>query len=224
MRTRALIFDMDGTMIDSLGHHARSWSEFARHHGINRDMPSWMRSANGRTGLECVRELFDRVLSDDEASALVAQKEQIYRDLFAPDFAEIKGFKEFACRAIRRGLKIGVGTAGDKNNISFALQHLALATPPQARVGGDEGLAGKPQPDIFLAVAHQLQVSPAECIVFEDAPLGIEAARRAGMRAVAICSTHRREELDSPHVVASVNNYIELMESSFLENLDVAST
>lgn len=224
MRTRALIFDMDGTMVDSLGYHAKSWTAFARHHGIERDMAAWMRSANGRTGLECVRELFAKTLSDDEARALVAQKEQIYRDLFAPEFAEIKGFRDFASRASQRGLKIGMGTAGDKDNINFALKHLAMDRPPQVRVGGDEGLAGKPHPDIFLAVAHQLHVPPDQCIVFEDAPLGIEAARRAGMRAVAICSTHKAEELQAPNVVASVNNYLELIDSAFLENLDVTST
>lgn len=224
MRTQALIFDMDGTMVDSLGYHAKSWTAFARHHGIERDMGTWMRSANGRTGLECVRELFARALSDDEARTLLAQKEQLYRDLFAPEFVEIKGFRDFASRASQRGLKIGIGTAGDQDNINFALHHLAMATPPQVRVGGDQGLAGKPQPDIFLAVAQQLNVSPAQCIVFEDAPLGIEAARRAGMRAVAICNTHNRDELQSPNVVASVNNYLELIDSAFLENLDVANT
>lgn len=224
MQTQALVFDMDGTMIDSLGFHARSWSEFARQHGIEKDMLTWMRSANGRTGVECMRELFAQDLSDEQARALVAQKEQIYRDLFAPEFAEIKGFSEFARLAFARGLKLGMGTAGDQNNIDFALRQLAMPTPPQVRVGGDQGLPGKPQPDIFLEVAKGLGVPPEACIVFEDAPLGIEAARRAGMRAVAICSSHSRDELASPNVVACVNNYLELIDSRFLEKLNVELT
>jgi beta-phosphoglucomutase-like phosphatase (HAD superfamily) len=90
-------------------------------------------------------------------------------------------------------------------------------------VGGDEGLPGKPDPAIFLAAARRLGVEPAQCFVFEDAPLGIEAAGRAGMRAVAICSSHAAEELHGPHVMAHVPDYDELMKNPrFLETLHVA--
>ncbi len=76
--------------------------------------------------------------------------------------------------------------------------------PLRAMVGGDEGLPGKPDPAIFLEAARRLGVPPAQCVVFEDAPFGIEAARRAGMRAVAICTTHAPHELSGPHVIAAV--------------------
>jgi len=92
-----------------------------------------------------------------------------------------------------------------------------------AMVGGDEGLPGKPQPAIFLEVARRMDIRPEDCIVFEDAPLGIEAARRAGMRAVAICSGHSADELAGPHVIASAKNYLELIDSHFLETLHVAT-
>jgi beta-phosphoglucomutase-like phosphatase (HAD superfamily) len=95
-----------------------------------------------------------------------------------------------------------------------------MEPPPQAVVGGDEGLPGKPEPAIFLEAARRLGVPAAECIVFEDAPLGIEAARRAGMRAVAVCTTHGPGELGGSHVVAHVRDYEELMKTNFLESLD----
>jgi beta-phosphoglucomutase-like phosphatase (HAD superfamily) len=88
---------------------------------------------------------------------------------------------------------------------------LKMQPDPHAVVGGDEGLAGKPDPAIFLEVARRLGVAPSRCLVFEDAPFGIEAARRAGMRAVAICSGHSPEQLAGPHVVAHARNYEELM-------------
>jgi beta-phosphoglucomutase-like phosphatase (HAD superfamily) len=115
-----------------------------------------------------------------------------------------------------------VGTAGDIHNVEFVLSHLQLSQPPDAIARGDEGLTGKPTPAIFLAAAQRMGVEPAHCIVFEDAPFGIEAARRAGMRAVAICTGHSAEELAGPHVVASARDYNALFESKFLESLHVA--
>ena len=204
---RALIFDMDGTMIDSMGHHRRSWIAFAAHHGLVIEVDDLMRRTTGRTGAECMSELFGRPVPHEEAWALVQLKERLYREAFGPEFREVTGFRDFFGHALGRGLRLGVGTAGDAENIAFALGHLALPQRPHAVVGGDEGLPGTPEPAIFLEVARRLGVAPADCVVFEDAPLGIEAARRAGMRAVAVCTTHDARELAGEHVLAAIDNY-----------------
>ncbi len=210
-------------MIDSMAHHAQSWAVFAQRHGLRVDLPDLMRRTTGRTGAECMRELFQRDLPETQAWALITEKEQIYRDLFGPVFAEVSGFKAFCGHAQRLGYKVGVGTAGDQHNIAFALGHLQLPQPPQAVVGGDEGLTGKPDPAIFLEVAARLRVRAERCIVFEDAPFGIEAARRAGMRAVAICTTHSADQLSGPHVLTAAGNYLELLETNFLEKQNAAT-
>ncbi|RYX89840.1 MAG: HAD family phosphatase [Comamonadaceae bacterium] len=219
MPTSALIFDMDGTMIDSMPFHARSWMEFTRRHNIEIDVDDLLRRTTGRTGAECMNELFGREIDKDEAWTLIAEKEGIYRELFSPVFTEVPGFKTFANKARGQGLKIGVGTAGDRHNIAFAMSHLKWEPAPHAVVGGDEGLAGKPQPDIFLEAARRMNMAPENCIVFEDAPFGIEAARRAGMKAVAICTSHSADELKGSHVLAHVRDYNELLNSNFLETL-----
>lgn len=219
---QALIFDMDGTMIDSMPSHAKSWQVFARQHGIEIDLVDLLRRTTGRTGAECMAELFQRPMDADEAWRLTQEKEAMYRDLFTPIFAEVAGFKRFMSTALGHGLKIGVGTAGDKHNIAFALGHLQLEVAPHAVVGGDEGQPGKPQPHIFLEAARRLGVEPERCIVFEDAPLGIEAARRAGMRAVGICSSHRADQLCGAHVLALVRDYNELLNLNFLETINAS--
>lgn len=218
--THALIFDMDGTMVDSMPFHAKSWGEFTRRHGIAMEVSEVLRRTTGRNGVECMHELFGRQLADDDALRLVNEKEAIYRELFAPAFAEVRGFRSFARQAAARGLKVAVGTAGDRHNIEFVMTRLKMAPAPLAVVGGDEGLPGKPEPAIFLEAARRIDVAAAACIVFEDAPLGIEAARRAGMRAIAVCTTHSPAELAGAHVVAQVRDYEELMTTNFLETLD----
>ncbi len=215
---RGLIFDMDGTMIDSMPYHARSWETFCNRHGLNMPMAEVLRRTTGRTGTEAVRVLLGE-MSDARAKELVHQKEQDYRNLFAPVFREVAGFGRFLQAALEQGLAFGVATAGDQANIAFALGHLALKTPPQAIVGGDEGLRGKPEPDLFLEAARRLGLPPEDCIVFEDAPFGIEGARRAGMRAVAICTSHTASELNGDHVIAQAPDYLTLLDKRFLENL-----
>ena len=147
--TSALIFDMDGTMIDSMPSHARSWEVFAKRHGVKMDLVELMRRTTGRTGTECMGELFGRSMSAAEALPLVKEKEQIYRDMFAPIFAEVRGFKAFEQAARALGLKIAVGTAGDIHNVEFALDHLKMSQAPLAIIRGDMGLPGKPGPLSF---------------------------------------------------------------------------
>jgi beta-phosphoglucomutase-like phosphatase (HAD superfamily) len=221
---RALIFDLDGTMIDSMGHHRLSWTEFARRHAIEIAVEDLMRRTTGRTGAECMNDLFGREFSQSESWALVREKEEIYRELFAPVFCEVAGFRAFAASARSLGLGIGVGTAGDRHNIAFAMQHLAMDPGPQAVVGGDEGLPGKPEPAIFLEVARRLSVAPEHCVVFEDAPFGIEAARRAGMAAVAVCSSHGAHDLAGPHVLAAIDDYRSAAAMVLLQRLTATET
>ena len=220
---QAFIFDMDGTMIDSMPCHALSWVEFCRRHAVNIDVDDLMRRTTGRTGAECMRGLFQRCVPAAEALALIHEKETIYRELFTPVFKEVAGFRAFSEQAVAKGLKIGVGTAGDRHNIAFAMSHLKMRVLPQAIVGGDEGLPGKPEPAIFLEASKRMQTKATACIVFEDAPFGIEAARRAGMRAVAICTSHSAADLSGPHLLAQVPDYNELLNSNFLEKLHVAT-
>ena len=221
--TEALIFDMDGTMIDSMPWHAKAWVEFARRRGLALDVADLMRRTTGRNAFECACELMEREVTEAESAEITHEKESIYREMFGAVFAEVAGFSAFAEAAAARGLKVAIGTAGDRHNIAFVMEHLRMDPLPLAVVGGDEGFAGKPTPAIFLEAARRIGVAPERCVVFEDAPFGIEAARRAGMRAVAVCTTYGAAELAGPHVIAAVRDYDELVRSNFLETLDAAT-
>ena len=206
----AFIFDIDGTIIDSMPFHERSWDVFLSRRGTPAAREDFFRRTAGRTGTEVMRELLGP-LSDEEARALVREKESIYRELFAPEFREIAGFTEFARAAKAAGVRLACATAGDPDNIAFAVGGLNMHGFFDAMVGAHDVARGKPAPDMFLLAAERLGVAPAQCLVFEDAPLGIEGARRAGMRAVAIASTVPADELGAPaHVVARAQDYTTL--------------
>jgi HAD superfamily hydrolase (TIGR01549 family) len=206
----AFIFDIDGTIIDSMPFHTRSWEVFLARRGMPTVGEDFFRRTAGRTGIEVMRELFG-TLTDDDAHAMTREKESIYRELVAPAFREIAGFTAFARAAKAAGVRVACATAGDPDNIDFALGGLKMHGFFDAAVGAHDVARGKPEPDLFLLAAKRMGMRPAECLVFEDAPLGIEAARRAGMRAVAIASTVPADELAAPtHVVARATDYTTL--------------
>ena len=206
----AFIFDIDGTIIDSMPFHTRSWEVFLTRHGMPTVGEDFFRRTAGRTGIEVMRELFGP-LTDGDAHAMAREKEAIYRELFAPEFREVAGFTAFARAAKAAGVRLACATAGDPDNIRFAVDGLRMHGFFDAAVGAHDVAHGKPEPDLFLLAAERLGVAPAQCLVFEDAPLGIEGARRAGMRAVAIASTVSEDELGAPaHVVARAQDFTTL--------------
>jgi HAD superfamily hydrolase (TIGR01549 family) len=214
---------MDGTMVDSMPWHARSWKVFAREAGVAPPDMSFFRRTTGLTGVEVMREFFgERPVT--ELRALVERKEAIYREMFGPEFREVRGFGAFADAARAAGVKVACATAGDADNIAFVLDHLGRHDFFDAVVGAHDVERGKPHPDLFLLAAQRIGVDPTDCLVFEDAPHGIEAARRAGMRAVAIATTLPPDELGAPdHVIARAVDFVELDLSALLCSLATAS-
>jgi HAD superfamily hydrolase (TIGR01509 family) len=202
----AFIFDIDGTIIDSMPSHEEAWVEFFRRKGQGTLGTDFFARTAGRTGFEVMREYFGG-RGDDELRALVEEKEAIYRDIFGASFREVPGFAAFAHAARAAGIRLACATAGDARNIAFAMSNLGMEGFFDAVAGGHEVAHGKPAPDLFLLAARRIGADPAQSIVFEDAPLGIEGARRAGMAAVGLATSLASSSLDAPHVVALLDDY-----------------
>ncbi len=114
------------------------------------------------------------------------EKEAFYREAYAPHVAPLKGLTALMALADARGVPMAVGTAAPPGNIAVVLDGLGIRQRFRTIVSPSQGFRGKPHPDMFLAAAERMGVAPADCLVFEDAPLGVEAARNAGMKAVAM--------------------------------------
>ncbi|MDC8756569.1 HAD family hydrolase [Janthinobacterium fluminis] len=186
---RAFIFDMDGTIVDNMAFHTRSWMTFFQRRGHALDADAFFLSTAGRQGHEIIRSYLGESVSDADHAALMAEKEAVYRELYAPHLATVAGFDALIGAAREDGVALVVGTAAPDENIAFTLDGLDLRRHFDAIVGAADVRRGKPNPDVFLMAAERAGALPEHCIVFEDAPLGVEAARRAGMRAVVLSTT-----------------------------------
>jgi beta-phosphoglucomutase-like phosphatase (HAD superfamily) len=208
----ALIFDLDGTVADTMALHRASWVAFGTHHGFAADHPEILASSKGRTTPESMRVLFGEHLSEPEMRTHLDHKQGLFWEVAQTQLKPIAGFLDFAQWVSASERPRALGTAGESHNVGRILNALGLQDFFQARVTGDMGLRGKPNPDIFLHAAQLIGARPEECIVFEDAIAGVAAAGRAGMRCIAVCSDHAPEELQGEHVIAHITDYRQLLE------------
>lgn len=208
---RAFIFDMDGTIVDNMAFHTKSWLAFFARRGQTLDADEFFRATAGRQGHEIMSTYMGAHLTKEESAALDFEKESLYRELYAPHLAAVEGFVDFIGRAKADGIKLAVATAAPTENIDFTLDGLALRQQFDAIAGAADVARGKPNPDVFLLAAQRAGALPANSIVFEDAPLGVEAARRAGMRAVVLTTTLPAEAFaEFDNVIAVVRDFSEL--------------
>jgi len=190
MVQRAFIFDMDGTIVDNMGFHLRSWLELfnRRGHAVG-DEAAFFAATAGRTGHEIISQTLGEDLEHDHVAALIHEKEVLYREIYAPHLRAVEGFGALVSAARASGIRLAVGTAAPPGNVDFTLDGLGVRELFDTVVGAADVKRGKPEPDVFLLAAERCGADPAHCIVFEDAPLGVEAARRAGMRCVVLTTT-----------------------------------
>jgi beta-phosphoglucomutase len=185
---KALLFDLDGTLIDSMPHHHNAWVEWYARRGLPMNPDQFFAATAGRSNAEILLDLFP-TLSVAEHVAMADDKEAIYRALAAESLALIAGAQAFVEQARAAGCKLAVCTASTLPNMALAFERFGLDRWVDTITSPADGLRGKPHPDIFLEAARRLGVAPEHCVVFEDAPLGVEGARRAGMKAVALTTT-----------------------------------
>lgn len=218
MTQRAFIFDMDGTIVDNMAYHTESWLAFFARRGKQLDADAFFRDTAGRQGHEIMRHYLGDHLTKEESAQLDFEKESLYRELYGPHLSTTSGFEAFIAGARAQGVALAVATAAPNDNITFTIDGLNLRSQFKAIVGAADVARGKPNPDVFLLAAERCGALPANAIVFEDAPLGVEAARRAGMRAVVLTTTLPAEAFaEFDNVIAVVRDFSELDPDALFE-------
>jgi beta-phosphoglucomutase len=200
MSTLAVIFDMDGVLIDSYEAHFAGWSRMYRE--LEMDYTEEDFAADfGRTSRDILFRRFGDKLADSRIRELDDRKESLFRDSLRQHFTAMDGARELIDGLAEDGFRIGVGSSAPPENIELCLEKLGHRGEISAVVTGKDVQRGKPDPQVFLMAASRLGVNPTRCAVVEDAVHGIQAANRAAMKSVALVGTATREQLNEADLV-----------------------
>ncbi|MDO7884714.1 HAD family hydrolase [Hymenobacter cheonanensis] len=210
---QALIFDMDGVLVDNTPVQARAFQLFFRDQGLPVDATQLLRRLNGAPAAEILKEAFgDEPQPADKLEAFASQREFLYRTLYWDDRRPLPGLVDFLEAARAAGLKIGLGTGSGQETISYILDELNLRRFFDVVITKDDVDQGKPHADTYAVTAKKLGVKPENCVVFEDALLGEQAAYRAHMHCVAVASTLPGRDFQAPLLV--IRDFTELTPAS----------
>ena len=207
---KGLLFDMDGVLVNNLEVHRAAFAEFFRRYGVERSFDELSR-VFGKGNDDIMGELMPKeVVERVGVRELGYEKEAIYREIYAPIIEPQPGLLAFLSEAEEAGLRSAVGSSGYRVNVDFVLDKCRIRSYFEAIVAGDEVTRCKPDPEIYLTAAAKLGLKPEECVVFEDAEAGIEAAKRAGIKVVALATTFSREFLEGTEADAIVDDFREV--------------
>ncbi|MGO9275441.1 MAG: HAD family hydrolase [Terriglobia bacterium] len=206
----ALIFDMDGVMVDSNPFHLRKWEKLLNEHGIPFDLEELPKQIVGHRNGELLRTFFGPALTAAERHALIEELEEKFRVAFKPHAEPLPGLRELIVQASEAGIAMAVASSAMRKNVEFVVDALGLRPYFRFLLNGDEVTHAKPDPEIYLKAAGKLGFDPGQCVAFEDSFVGIEAVKNAGMKCVAIGSSFPLEDLRQTRADRVVASFLEL--------------
>jgi beta-phosphoglucomutase len=183
------VFDLDGTVVDNMPIHAKAFEAFMERHGLPPFDTELRARLDGKRNRDIFPILFGRDLSDGEIARFSHEKESLYRELSKGRLAPLRGLIRLLDRLEARGIPVAVATSAPLENVPHTLGESGLLERFERVVRGDTVPRGKPHPDVFLAACDLMERPAPRCVAFEDAPIGVLAARAAGMACVALTTT-----------------------------------
>jgi beta-phosphoglucomutase len=199
--SEAMIFDLDGTIIDNNSFHRNAWISYLEKQGRHVSKEEYNRQFNGRTNKDVIEYLFQRKMTDEEVLPFALEKEAIYRNIYQPHIQPVPGLLELLADLQDLNIPMAIATSGIQVNIDFMFEHVPVKKYFSAVINSSHIKKGKPDPEIFIKAAEAMNVIPEKCLVFEDAVVGIDAARSAGMKVIAVSTTHPPDELKEADLV-----------------------
>jgi HAD superfamily hydrolase (TIGR01509 family) len=203
------IFDHDGVLVDSLDLHQRAWKELGRRERLPLT-DEFIHETFGMTNPSILRRLLGEDLDEERIGRYGDLKEVCYRDLARGRIVLMDGVRELLDGLTAAGVLLAIGSSGPLANLELTVESCGLSGRFAAIASLEDITRGKPDPEVFLIAARKAGVDPRRAVVFEDAPVGIQAAKAAGMRAVGVGTTHPLDSLreaGADEVVADLRGY-----------------
>lgn len=191
----AVIFDMDGVLVDSNPFHLQKWVDLLNQHRIAFNPEDLPKQVLGQRNDTAFRFFWGRQLGEKEILRLSEELEERFRKDFRPHAKPLAGLEALMVDCCRAGIPMAVASSATSKNVEFIVDALGFRPYFRCWVTGDEVSHPKPDPEIYLKTAEKLGFEPASCVAFEDSFVGVESAHRAGIKCVAIASTFPLEEL-----------------------------
>ncbi len=211
-RIRAVLWDVDGTLVDTAEQHFAAWQRLAESIGRTYTRADFAATFGWRNP-EIFRHLFDATMPDDRVAELAFRKEEFYRDSVRTSGTQLlpgvaRWIREFQAAGYLQAL----GSSAPRGNLDLLLEVTGVRSAFGAIVSGDDVIRGKPDPEVFLKAANLLGVAPQDCVVMEDAIAGVEAARAAGMRCVGVTYVghHSAEKLKAAGAALIIESFEQL--------------
>ena len=205
---KGAIFDMDGVLVDNMMVHVEAFASLARRYGVEVDLDTVL-GMGGRGASELFETLFPReVVERVGVETLSREKEALYREMYAPRLTPARGLVAFLEGLKSHGVRLAVGTSAPTANLYFTLDGLGIRHLFDALVDVDMVTRAKPDPEIYLRALSELGLPAGECLVFEDAIAGIQAARAAEIKVVALSTSVPAPTLErTPGVALTVGDF-----------------
>ncbi len=203
---KAAIFDLDGTLIDNNAVHLKSWLQYLKTMGRVVTEEEYRTHFNGRTNKDVLEYIFKKEMTKEEALPYTLEKEAVYREMYKHDILPVEGLLDLLHAFEKFGVPMAIATSGIQPNIDFMFDHIDIQQYFPIVINSSHISRGKPDPEIYIKASQALGVDPANCLVFEDAIVGIRSAKAAGMKVVAITTTEAANALSTADMI--IQNFL----------------
>lgn len=205
MELEAIIFDMDGVICHTNPFHSLAWKAFLERYGVHATEEEFQEHMYGKSNSYILQHFLRRPVTGEEFDRLEQEKEGLFREIYAPHVEAIAGFEPFFQTLKTAGLSTGVATSAPQANLDLIVDSLGIRGSMESLMASEHVSNHKPDPEVYLSSAQNLNARPERCIVFEDSHSGIRAGLAAGMKVVGVLSTYTKEQLPPCH--AYINDY-----------------